>query len=69
MKDLQSKGEPVIDLEGIAGHKGSAFGNIGLPNQPSQEMFENILAAKLIDEKIKVKPPIGTFGWKMNRNA
>ncbi len=53
LKDLQSKGEPVIDLEGIAGHKGSAFGNIGLPNQPSQEMFENILAAKLINEKNK----------------
>lgn len=34
----------VIDLEGLANHKGSAFGAIGLAQQPSQEMFENKLA-------------------------
>jgi tRNA 2-selenouridine synthase len=34
----------VIDLEGLANHKGSAFGAIGLAAQPSQEMFENKLA-------------------------
>lgn len=38
MKQLK---KPVIDLEELAGHKGSAFGAIGLPAQPSQEMFEN----------------------------
>jgi tRNA 2-selenouridine synthase len=37
----------VIDLEGLAGHRGSAFGNIGLPHQPSQEQFENKLAIEL----------------------
>jgi tRNA 2-selenouridine synthase len=37
----------VVDLEGIANHKGSAFGNIGMPSQPSQEMFENRLAQQL----------------------
>jgi tRNA 2-selenouridine synthase len=37
----------VIDLEGIANHKGSAFGAIGQPAQPSQEMFENQLAQAL----------------------
>jgi tRNA 2-selenouridine synthase len=47
LKALDQKGEAVIDLEKIANHKGSAFGNIGLPKQPSQEMFENILAATL----------------------
>lgn len=47
LKTLLEKGEPVIDLEGIANHKGSAFGNIGLPPQPGQEMFENILAQEL----------------------
>ncbi len=47
---LDKKGEAVIDLEKIATHKGSAFGNIGLPRQPSQEMFENILATKLRDK-------------------
>ncbi len=44
---LKEKGERVIDLEAIAGHKGSAFGNIGLPPQPTQEMFENRLATEL----------------------
>jgi tRNA 2-selenouridine synthase len=44
---LENRGAVVIDLEGIAGHKGSAFGNIGLPKQPSQEMFENRLATLL----------------------
>ena len=44
---LESKGELIIDLEGIAGHKGSAFGRIGLPPQQSCEMFENTLAKEL----------------------
>jgi tRNA 2-selenouridine synthase len=38
---------PAIDLEAIAGHRGSAFGNIGLPKQPSPEQFENTLALNL----------------------
>jgi tRNA 2-selenouridine synthase len=48
---LHHSGEPVIDLEGIAGHKGSAFGNIGLAPQPSQEQFENLLATSLMQMK------------------
>lgn len=36
---LQSEGYPVLDLEGMAGHRGSAFGAIGL-QQSSQKMFE-----------------------------
>lgn len=44
---LQEKGEAVIDLEGLACHKGSAFGNIGMPDQPSQEMFDNLLGLEL----------------------
>jgi tRNA 2-selenouridine synthase len=47
LNELQSEGAAVIDLEGLAGHKGSAFGNIGLPKQPSQEMFENKLAVAI----------------------
>ena len=47
LKELRRNGEPVVDLEDIAQHKGSAFGNIGLPPQPTQEMFENILALEL----------------------
>ncbi len=44
---LGSKGEIIVDLEGIANHKGSAFGAIGMPAQPSPEMFENQLAIDL----------------------
>jgi len=47
IKELERVGEQVIDLEEIANHKGSAFGNIGLPAQPTQEMFENILSIQL----------------------
>lgn len=38
---------PVLDLEGLACHKGSSFGAIGQPPQPTQEQFENNLAAAL----------------------
>jgi tRNA 2-selenouridine synthase len=41
--------EAVLDLEGIACHKGSAFGNLGQPTQPKQEMFENLLATRLYE--------------------
>ena len=44
---LKKLNQVVIDLEGLAGHRGSAFGNIGLPKQPTQEMFENKLAIEL----------------------
>jgi tRNA 2-selenouridine synthase len=50
LKELEQKGELIVDLEELASHKGSAFGNIGLPQQPSQEMFENKLA-HLIDTR------------------
>jgi tRNA 2-selenouridine synthase len=49
LQELKNKGERVIDLENLANHKGSAFGNIGLPPQPSQEMFENRLAVELVE--------------------
>jgi tRNA 2-selenouridine synthase len=42
----------TIYLEGIACHKGSAFGAIGQNAQPTQEMFENLLAFDIY--KIKV---------------
>lgn len=46
---LAAKGATIIDLESIASHKGSAFGNLGMPKQPTQEQFENNLANKLRD--------------------
>ena len=43
LKELQKRGEQIIDLEGIAHHKGSAFGAIGEKKQHSTEQFENNL--------------------------
>ncbi len=37
----------VIDLEGIANHRGSSFGSLGMAEQPSSQQFENILAESL----------------------
>jgi tRNA 2-selenouridine synthase len=48
LKNLNEKGEQVIDLEGLAHHKGSAFGGLGEPEQPTQEQFENGLAYRLL---------------------
>jgi tRNA 2-selenouridine synthase len=47
LQSLHKKGLPIIDLEKLANHKGSAFGGIGLGEQPSQESFENMLAYEL----------------------
>lgn len=47
LHQLEHKGQSVIDLEKLANHKGSAFGGIGQGDQPTQEMFENMLAIEL----------------------
>jgi tRNA 2-selenouridine synthase len=44
---LQQRGVAVLDLEGLAHHRGSSFGNLGLPPQPSNEHYENRIAAVL----------------------
>ncbi len=43
LHQLREMGEQVVDLEGIANHKGSAFGGIGQEQQPTIEQFENSL--------------------------
>lgn len=53
---LEKQQQPVIDLEKIASHKGSAFGNLGMPPQPSQEMFENQLALELLAKTTEDQP-------------
>ena len=44
---LRERGAAVVDLEGLAHHRGSSFGGLGLPEQPSSEHYENRLAAAL----------------------
>lgn len=48
LEQLQRKGEQIIDLEGLANHKGSSFGSIGQNPQPTVEQFENMLAEQLL---------------------
>jgi tRNA 2-selenouridine synthase len=47
LQKLKQAGEQVVDLEGIAHHKGSAFGALGELPQPTQEQFENELFFQL----------------------
>jgi tRNA 2-selenouridine synthase len=44
---LAQRGVQVVDLEGLAGHRGSLFGGIMGQAQPSQKMFESRLLAAL----------------------
>jgi len=43
LHELQGQGYPVLDLEGLACHRGSAFGAVGLEAQPTQKNFEALL--------------------------
>ncbi len=43
---IASLGEQVVDLEGLACHKGSVFGALGQAAQPTNEQFENNLYAR-----------------------
>jgi len=58
LKKLSKENYPVIDLEAIACHKGSAFGALGEAAQPTQEMFENELAAALHSFTISTGQPV-----------
>ncbi len=61
LKFLKNAGEMTIDLEGLACHKGSAFGNLESNAQPTQEHFENELALQLF-KNIKLGKKIWVEG-------
>ena len=46
---LSKLGEQVLDLEGLANHRGSSYGALMLPPQPSTEQFENLIAEQWVD--------------------
>ncbi len=48
---LPQIGVAAIDLEGLANNRGSVFGNVGMTGQPSQKMFEGVLAGQLMELK------------------
>lgn len=43
---LKGQGYPVLDLEGMAGHRGSIFGHVGLPSY-NQKTFDALLLQEL----------------------
>lgn len=47
LRTLKEKGYPVIDLEGLAGHRGSIFGKIGLKSH-NQKTFDALLLEELL---------------------
>ena len=53
---IHLKGYQVIDLEELAKHRGSAFGGIDLPPQPTNEQFENnlFLTIKNLNPKLPI---------------
>jgi tRNA 2-selenouridine synthase len=55
LKQLAKSKHAIIDLEGLAQHKGSAFGALGELKQPGQEQFENLLANELY-QSAKILP-------------
>lgn len=47
LRALKAKGIPVLDLEGMAGHRGSIFGQIGLRSH-NQKTFDALLTEELL---------------------
>jgi tRNA 2-selenouridine synthase len=79
--ELNAKGEQVIDLESIAQHQGSAYGSMNAMVQPTQEQFENNLAAQMSqlnkDQPVWIEDESITIGkrfipnplWRQMREA
>ena len=56
LRALAKQGEQIIDLEKLANHKGSAFGGLMQPPQPTTEQFQNDLFEEIL--KLDVRKPI-----------
>ncbi|MDB5151709.1 MAG: mnmH [Mucilaginibacter sp.] len=81
LHQLKKMGEQSIDLENLAQHHGSSYGSMQRMIQPSQEQFENELAAQLCraekdkliwieDESITIgKRSIPNGLWRQMREA
>jgi tRNA 2-selenouridine synthase len=56
LRALATNGEQIVDLEALANHKGSVFGGLMMPPQPSTEQFQNDLFEQL--RKLDTSRPI-----------
>ncbi|MBX2900172.1 MAG: tRNA 2-selenouridine(34) synthase MnmH [Cyclobacteriaceae bacterium] len=56
LRMLKTKGAQVLDLETLASHKGSAFGGLFMPPQPTTEQFQNNLfeALQTLDTSLPI---------------
>ena len=48
LRELGNQGEQILDLEKLANHKGSAFGGLMMPAQPTTEQFQNDLFEEIL---------------------
>jgi tRNA 2-selenouridine synthase len=81
LQELKRQGEQIICLETLANHKGSAFGGLGLSDQPTTEQFQNNLFEEILQldlsKKIWVEDESIAIGkifipqpfWKNLRNS
>jgi len=56
LEGLDQRSQQILDLEGLANHKGSAFGHLGQNAQPTDEQFQNNLFHEMI--KLNLSRPI-----------
>eukprot|EP00466_Bigelowiella_natans_P011942 jgi/Bigna1/43497/e_gw1.79.24.1 len=56
LKAIERQGGQMIDIEACAGHKGSILGDSLTTPQPTQKIFEGLLAAKA--EEMDIKRPV-----------
>jgi len=64
LHQLEEMDYPVVDLEGLANHRGSAFGALGLEPQPAQKKFDALLWDRL--DQLKDKPYLVTEGESLH---
>jgi len=73
LHELKKSGEQVVDLEALAHHKGSAFGDLGEDAPPTQEQFENDLAMEFFtldsSKPIWIEDESQRIGWVNIPNA
>jgi len=64
LQQLATENYPVVDLEGLANHRGSAFGALGLEPQPGQKYFEALLWDRL--DQLRNSPYLLTEGESLH---
>lgn len=64
LHQLEQQGHQVLDLEGLAHHRGSSFGGIGQLPQPGTEQFTNRILEKILG--FDLSQPIWVEGESQN---